>query len=485
MSTQSEGRIDLIIAGGMVIDGTGDRPEQMDIAISGDRIIAVGDPGDRSAQARIDAVGKVVAPGFIDVHTHDDAALIETPDMEMKISQGVTSVVVGNCGFSTAPFDTARVPDFRLEPIIRGEGLMEQRLGDYMQRVEAAKPSVNAAFLTGHSTLRYDAMGLDVEREATTAEIDRMQRRLSEALADGAIGMSSGLYYPPAAKATTAEVCHVAEPLGAAGGVYTAHMRDEGDDILAAMDEAFLIGRHAGAPVVISHHKCNGRANFGRTAETLPKFREAMRHQRISLDVYPYIAGSTILLPHMIARAERVMITGSKPHPECAGRDLDAIAREWGCTEPEAVERLQPAAAIYFSMSEDDLRQILRFEHAMIGSDGLPGDPHPHPRLWGTFPRVLGHYVRELGLIPLEHAVHRMTGLSATNFGLRDRGHLRAGAFADIVIFDPQTVGDQATFDAPLRRSTGIEHVFVNGRLGFTDGAVSAERRGRVLRREG
>ena len=174
------------------------------------------------------------------------------------------------------------------------------------------------------------------------------------------------------------------------------------------------------APVVISHHKCNGRANFGRTAETLPKFREAMKHQPISLDVYPYIAGSTILLPHMIARAERVMITGSKPHPECAGRDLDAIAREWGCTEPEAVERLQPAAAIYFSMSEDDLREILRFEHAMIGSDGLPGDPHPHPRLWGTFPRVLGHYVRELGLIPLEHAVHRQRG----RLQLRQRGHV-------------------------------------------------------------
>lgn len=483
MSTQSEGRIDLIIAGGMVIDGTGDRPEQMDIAISGDRIVAVGDLGDRSAQARIDAVGKVVAPGFIDVHTHDDAALIETPDMEMKISQGVTSVVVGNCGFSTAPFDTARVPDFRLEPIIRGEGLMEQRLGDYMQRVEAARPAVNAAFLTGHSTLRYDAMGLDVERQATPAEIDRMQRRLSEALEDGAIGMSSGLYYPPAAKATTEEVCRVAEPLGAAGAVYTAHMRDEGDDILAAMDEAFLIGRHAGAPVVISHHKCNGRANFGRTAETLPKFREAMKHQPISLDVYPYIAGSTILLPHMIARAERVMVTGSTPHPECAGRDLDAIARDWGCTEAEAVERLQPAAAIYFSMSEDDLREILRFEHAMIGSDGLPGDPHPHPRLWGTFPRVLGHYVRELGLIPLEHAVHRMTGLSATNFGLRDRGHLRAGAHADIVVFDPDTVGDRATFDAPLNPSAGIEHVFVNGQLSFTDGAVCAERKGRVLRR--
>ncbi len=483
MTTQSEGRMDLIIAGGMVIDGTGKRAEQMDVAISGDRIVAVGDLGDRSAQRRIDAVGRVVAPGFIDVHTHDDAALIETPDMAMKISQGVTTVVVGNCGFSTAPFDTDRVPDFRLEPIIRGDGLMEQRLGDYMARVEAARPAVNAAFLTGHSTLRYDAMGLDVEREATVAEIDRMQRRLGEALDDGAIGMSSGLYYPPAARATTAEVCRVAEPLGDTGGIYTAHMRDEGDDILAAMDEAFLIGRHAGAPVVISHHKCNGRTNFGRTAETLPKFREAMKKQRISLDVYPYIAGSTILLPHMIAKAERVMVTGSKPHPECAGRDLDAIARDWNCTETEAVARLQPAAAIYFSMSEDDLREILRFEHAMIGSDGLPGDPHPHPRLWGTFPRVLGHYVRDLGLIPLEHAVHRMTGLSAGNFGLADRGHVKAGYFADITIFDPETIGDRATFDAPLNPSAGIAHVFVNGQESFSGGTVGSTRRGRVLRR--
>ncbi|MXX23741.1 MAG: amidohydrolase family protein, partial [Rhodospirillales bacterium] len=322
--------------------------------------------------------------------------------------------------------------------------------------------------------------GLD--RAATPSEIARMRGRLEDSLAAGAVGMSTGLFYPPANAAPTEEVVELAAALAPAGAIHSTHMRDETAHVLESLDETFEIGRKAHVPVVISHHKCAGTPNHGRTLESLPKIDAARETQPIALDVYPYVAGSTVLNPHRMMSASRVIVTWSKSVPEAAGRDLSEIAAAWGCTETTAAERLQPAGAIYFIMDEEDVRRVLSYPHAMIGSDGLPHDQHPHPRLWGTFPRVLGHYARDVGLFPLEEAVRRMTGLSAAQFGLTDRGVLRAGAYADLVVFDPRTVADCSTWEEPARPASGIELVMVNGRAVWQAGAGTGARPGRALR---
>jgi N-acyl-D-amino-acid deacylase len=312
-----------------------------------------------------------------------------------------------------------------------------------------------------------------------------MQTRLQEALDAGAIGMSTGLFYAPATHAPPAEIEALAALLRPAGALYTTHMRDEAEHVLDSLDESFGVGRSAAVPVVISHHKTTGVANFGRTAETLPKIRVAMEAgQEIGLDAYPYIASSTVLRTQRIEDALKVLITWSKSAPEQAGRELADIARDWGVGILEAVERLQPAGAIYWMMDEADVQRVLAFPPTMIGSDGLPHDVHPHPRLWGTFPRVLGHYCRELGLFDLETAVHKMTGLSARRFGLAGRGVVAEGAYADLAVFDPKTVIDRASFTEPTLPAAGIAHVFVNGRPVWTEDKPSGERPGRALRRQ-
>src|SRR2546429_20154 len=261
-------------------------------------------------------------------------------------------------------------------------------------------------------------------------------------------------------------------------------MRDEAEHVLDSLDESFQVGRTAQVPVVISHHKTTGVANFGRTAETLPKIAAAMEGQQIGLDAYPYVASSTILRTSRLDEATRVLITWSKAMPEQAGRELADIARGWGVSIREAAQRLQPAGAIYWMMDEADVRRVLAFENTMIGSDGLPHDSHPHPRLWGTFPRVLGHYCREIGLFGLETAVHKMTGLSAARFGLTARGIVAPGAYADLTVFDPDTVIDRATFADPTLPAAGIEHVCVNGAPVWSAGQPTGNRPGRALRRQ-
>jgi N-acyl-D-amino-acid deacylase len=235
-------------------------------------------------------------------------------------------------------------------------------------------------------------------------------------------------------------------------------------------------------PVQISHHKCAGRQNHGRSRETLAKIDSVRASQPVGLDAYPYVAASTILDPMYIKDATRTLIAWSRARPETAGRDLAEVAAEMGCSLAEASDRLQPAGAVYFMMAEEDVRRILAYPHTMIGSDGSPHDDHPHPRLWGAFPRVVGHYVREVGLFSLEEAVRRMTSLPAAQFGLRDRGVLRPGAFADLVLFDPDTVADRSTFDRPVQPAAGIELVMANGRVVWRDGAATGERPGRALR---
>jgi N-acyl-D-amino-acid deacylase len=475
-------RYDTIIRNGQVADGTGKKLFAADVAIKGDRIAAVEAPGTLKGDNEIDAAGKVVAPGFIDVHTHDDTYIIEHPDMAMKASQGVTTVVCGNCGISASPYGRTDIPHLISLSVKKTENL-GKTFAEFAGKVEAARPAINGAFLIGHSTLRFDAMNLDVGRPASAGEIGVMRDKLDQALKEGAVGMSSGLFYPPAMAATTDEVAEVAKPLGKWGAVYTAHMRDESEDILKSMDETFEIGRRAGAHIVVSHHKCAGRANFGRMAETLPKFSDAMKQQEIAFDVYPYVAGSTILRKDMLWRCDKVLIAWSDSVADVSGRDLNELAREWGVTVDQACDRLQPAGAIYFMMDEKDVQSAMAHPGAMIGSDGIPFDTHPHPRLWGTFPRVLGHYSRDLKLFPLEDAVRRMTSYSAQRFRLAGRGEIKAGFFADLCIFDPATVIDAATFDEPKLPAKGIDTVFCNGAIAWRDGKPGGGHGGRVIRR--
>jgi N-acyl-D-amino-acid deacylase len=474
---------DWILRGAEVIDGSGGRRFRADVAIRGDRIAAVGEVDKAAGAVEVDASGRIVAPGFIDVHTHDDRALFATPEMTAKASQGVTTVVTGNCGVSLAPLVAEREPPPPLDLIGAAADYRHARFADYLAALDRDPAAVNAACLVGHSTLRVGAMAA-LDRPADGSELSHMSERLREALDAGAIGLSSGLAYAPAAAAPPAEIEALARILGPAGAVYTTHMRNEGSAVLDSLDESFAVGRTARIPVVISHHKTVGVENFGRTAETLPRIAEALAAQEVGLDAYPYIASSTVLTAAQAARATKVLVTWSRSAPDMAGRQLSAIAAEWGVGEAEAVGRLQPAGAIYWMMDEADVQRVLRFEHTMIGSDGLPHDAHPHPRLWGTFPRVLGHYSRGLGLFRLEEAVRRMTGLPARRFGLAGRGRVAVGAYADIAVFDPATVIDRATFEAPTRPAAGIEHVFVNGRRVWSGGAPTGERPGRALRRQ-
>ena len=472
---------DLIIRNARIIDGTGAPARPGDLAVEGDRIAAIGDLAGARAGRELDAGGKALAPGFIDVHTHDDRALLSDPLMTCKVSQGVTTVVTGNCGISLAPWPPGHAPVPPSDLIAERADQYFDSFAAYLAALDAEPPAVNVAAQVGHSSLRIGAMDR-LDRAATAREIAAMRARLEESLAAGAIGLSTGLFYRPANAAPTEEVIALAEAVAAAGGIHSTHMRDETDHITDSLAETFAIGRAAQVPVVISHHKCAGAPNHGRTRETLPMIAEARSRQPIALDVYPYVAGSTVLDARRMMNARRVIVTWSRPHPEFAGRDLDDVAAELGLSIEAAAERLSPAGAIYFIMDEDDVRRVLSFPHAMIGSDGLPHDRHPHPRLWGTFPRVLGHYVREVGLFDLEEAVRRMTGLPAAQFGLVDRGTLRPGARADLVLLDPDMIADRATWERPTEPAAGIEMVMVNGREVWHGGAHTGARPGRALR---
>ncbi|MET3666143.1 D-aminoacylase [Caulobacter sp. 1776] len=477
---------DIVLRGGLVIDGGGGEGFAADVAIAGDTIVAVGPALDAPGARVVDVSGLVVAPGFIDVHTHDDLICITQPDMVPKISQGVTTVVAGNCGIS-APllrFDDAVAEPFNL--LGAREDFAYDTFADYRRAVEAATPRVNVAALVGHSALRVLCLD-DLERPATTAERARMDALLRDALDEGALGLSSGVFYAPAWAADVAELQGLAATVAAAGGVYTAHIRDEREGIIEALREAFQVAQGAAesgpAPLILSHHKCAGVRNWGRAAETLGLIDQARQRQPVHLDCYPYTAGSTIIRPDLADGEVEILINWSEPHPEMGGRTLKSIAEDWAVSEPEAAERLQPGGASYFQMAESDMRAILSHPCCMIGSDGLPHDTLPHPRLWGAFPRVLGHYARDLRLLSLEAAVRKMTGLAAETFRLKDRGRIAVGMKADVTVFDADAILDRATYEAPTQPAAGIAHVFVNGLLAWTEGGPTAGRAGRFLRR--
>ncbi len=473
--------IDLVIRGAQLIDGTGSAARQADVAIADDRIMAVGTVAEDAGGREIDAAGLTLTPGFIDVHTHDDRAVLSNPTMDCKISQGVTTVVTGNCGISLAPLSPSGPPPAPANLIGDRPEHYFARFGDYLDALDTDPASVNVVAQVGHSTLRMGAMDT-LDRAATANEIAIMRARLEEALDDGAVGMSTGLFYRPANAAPTGEVIELAKTLAPAGAMHSTHMRDETEHVLDSIDETCTIGREAGVPIVISHHKCAGQANHGRTRVTLPRIAAAHERQPLALDVYPYVAGSTVLDARRMMNASRVIVSWSKPHPEVVGRDFDDIAKDWSLSAEDTAERLNPAGAIYFIMDEADVRRVLAFPRAMIGSDGLPHDSHPHPRLWGTFPRVLGHYARDLGLFPLEEAVRRMSGFPAAQFGLTGRGVIREGAYADLVLFNAEQIIDRATFEDPVQPAAGIAMVMVNGRLTWQDGEHAGSRAGRALR---
>jgi N-acyl-D-aspartate/D-glutamate deacylase len=476
-------KVDWLFKNVTVVDGSGGPQYRADVAVEGDKIVAIAPALDVTAKQTVDGEGRVLAPGFIDVHTHDDINVIRIPEYLPKISQGITTVIVGNCGISAA---TATIKTDVPDPM----NLLGQKpqfiyptVEAYAHAVEEARPAVNVGTLVGHTALRNNHMD-DLFRAATESEIAAMRVQLREALKQGALGLSTGLAYATALQSSTEEVMALAEELAAENGIYTTHLRSEFEPILEALDEAFRIGRHGKVPVVVSHHKCAGAKNWGRTKETLAFFDKMRQHQDISCDCYPYSASSSTLDMKQITDEFDIIITWSEPHPEIAGQTLQQIADGWQMTLREAGKRLMPAGAIYYNMDEQDVRRVISYPVTMIGSDGLPNDPMPHPRLWGAFPRVLGHYCRDEKLFTLSQAVHKMTGMSAARFQLPQRGLVKVGYFADLVLFDPETVRDVASFSDPKQPAAGIEAVMVNGEMSYGSDQRVTGRAGRFLRRQ-
>ena len=475
-------RCDVLIRNARVVDGSGAAAVTADVAVAEGRICAVGGALECDAAETVDAHGLTLAPGFIDVHTHDDLEVLRDPQMLAKISQGVTTVVTGNCGISAAPVTLrGELPD-PMNLLGPAEAFRYPKFAAYRAAVQAAKPAVNVAALVGHTALRANHMDR-LDRAASGAEVAAMRSQLEEALGCGALGLSTGLAYLSAHAATTEEVLALAEPLAAAGAVYTTHMRTETEKILDAMEEAFTIGRMSRVPVIVSHLKCAGIANWGRSGEVLEALEAVRVRQQVGCDCYPYAAGSSTLDMRQVDERVKITITWSTPHEEMAGSTLAEIAAAWGVSQVEAARRLQPAGAIYHSIAEEDMRRILAHKATMIGSDGLPSDPRPHPRLWGTFPRVLGRYSREEKLFTLAEAVHKMTGMPAQRFGLEGRGLIRVGYCADLVLFDAERVLDTATYADPVRPAQGIDAVWVNGVLAYTSLGTTGKRAGEFVAR--
>ena len=479
---------DTIIRNATIIDGTGADRFVGDVAVDDGHITEVGDTSG-SATQEIDATGLVLAPGFVDVHTHDDGALLLHPDMEFKISQGCTSVVVGNCGFSAIP----AVPG---EPTLDLSGMQAEwrDLDGYRQNVEKSTPAVNAMMLVGHNTIRSLEMGSD-RRPPSDAELERMRHHVQLAMEQGACGFSSGLIYRPGRWSDTEEVLELAKVIAPYDGIYATHMRNENDYLLEAVDEALEIGERAGIAVQISHHKAAGRKNWGKVKDSLAKVDAAVANgARVTLDVYPYTAGSGPMIQYFDLDnpnpelATAIQLASCPAYRQYEGRMLVDVAEELEISVTEAVRHILTAPegkntiCIQHIMDEGDIVSNLRHERVMIGSDGIPDlAGKPHPRLFGTFPRVLGRYVREQGVLGLESAVRRMTSLSCDVHGLQDRGRIVEGNWADLVLFDPNVIADVATYEDPKRESAGIRNVWVNGQLAFQESLHTQIGAGKVL----
>lgn len=472
-----------------VLDGRGGPAFEADVSVVGDAIELVG-PRAPAGSVEIDGRGRYLAPGFVDVHSHDDAALLELPELPFKLAQGCTSVVVGNCGFGLAPLSSVEPPG--------NAGLFGPRrprfasLRAYHAALSAAEPAVNVATLVGHHNLLASVLG-EGERSPNPQQRTELRSLLNRELDAGALGLSTGLIYRPGRSASTDEIAELAALCGERGLIYATHLRSESTRLLEAVEEAIAIGSSAGCRVQISHHKAAGRANWGKTEQTHAALARAnAAGGDVAFDVYPYTAGSGPLIEYFdparpdleLLRVTR--IASCPPWPELEGQMLVDAARAQGLELPALVARLLAAPGgertlcLTFTMGDEDLERNLLHPLSMIGSDGLADlSGKPHPRLFGTFPRVLGHYVRERGLLELAQAVRKMTSLPCERFGLRGRGLVAEGMKADLVLFDAQTVADAASYDEPQRFPRGIECVVVNGALAYRSGVI--QRAGRVL----
>jgi dihydroorotase/N-acyl-D-amino-acid deacylase len=502
---------DLLLRNARVVDGTGAPWFRADVAVKGDTIAAVGPAFTVEADRVIDVGDQVVAPGFIDVHTHARHGIFQVPTADNYVLQGVTTLFEGQDGSSPLP------------------------VGDFLARVAALNPAVNFGTFVGHGSVREAVMGLD-DRAPTPEELEGMVAAVTEAMREGAFGLSTGLFYVPGAFARTEEVVALARAAGRGGGIHVSHMRDEAAGVLASVEETIMIGEAGGLPTQITHHKIIGRAGWGRSAETLRLVEEARRQGvDVTIDQYPYTASSTSFVgalfppwaleggsaalgrrmedPASRGRIRDVVIgkirdergggdasrlqVATCPHDASLdGKTLAAVLRERG-REPTIEEAADlvleivdggGATGIFHAMAEVDVERILASPFTMVASDGgIPtfGEGAPHPRSYGTFARVLAIYVRERKLLSLEEAVRKMTALPAARVGLTDRGLVRPGMKADLTVFDPATIRDRATFTAPHAYARGVSFVLVNGVVVVDEGRLSGVRPGRVLRGPG
>lgn len=498
---------DLVIINGKIIDGTGNSWYYSDVGVNDGKIAFIGKLENAQATRTIDAKGLIVSPGFIDVHTHIEGSEIRIPTAPNFILDGVTSVVTGNCGGSSLD------------------------IAEYFKKVDSVKTSINIATLIGHNTVRRAVMG-DAARDPNENEQRLMETLVEKAMKEGSVGLSTGLIYVPGAYAKTQEVVDLAKVAARYGGVYASHIRDEGDSVTFALDEAIAIGEQALIPVQISHFKVTYKPNWGRSINTLAQVEEARKRGiEVTIDQYPYIASSTTLnttVPNWVFSGGRDSVrwrlrdraTRTKIKVEMVetlakknmndysyamiarygrdstynGKNISTVNKLKGrqstpLDEAETILELiastERVQMVYFSMNEDDLRRILQYPFNMFASDaGIArfGSNMPHPRAYGTNARVLGMYVRDLKLIRIEEAIRRMTSLPATKFNIRDRGLLREGLAADIVIFDEKNVSDRATFEKPHAYSVGFEYVIVNGQVTAERGKHTGVRNGVVLK---
>ena len=489
---------DIVIRRGLVLDGTGAPGERADIGVRGDRIATVGAiEADATAAETIDASSLAVAPGFIDVHSHDDILVLAEPDVTGKSMQGVTTVVNGNCGSGVVPqrLPTGNLRQAGVDPAVVPSW---DDHGAYLAAIEAQPPSINVAQLIGLGTLRGGVIGSSTEqRPATDEEIEAMRAVVSEGLQSGAVGVSTGLIYEPGRYVSTEEIIAVSEPLRDLGGLYASHVRGEGETLLQAHAEAIAIGEALGRPVQISHHKASGRSVWGRVTESLAQIEAAQdRGVEVHADQYPYTAGST-RLGAMVQNefftsggmtGEDILLAAVPGQPDLEGLSVADLSERWDLLAEDAAKRLVDeedgnVIAIAFMMDEADVRTVMRHPSTMIGTDGIGWGTRPHPRHFGSYPRILGYYVRDEGVLTLEEAVHKASGMPAAKFALTDRGIIREGAYADLLLFDPETVAEVSTYEDPRRAPEGMPCVFVNGEAVVRDGEHTHARVGRVLRR--
>jgi N-acyl-D-amino-acid deacylase len=533
--------MDVLFRGATVFDGSGSPGRQLDVAVRGDRIAAVGGAATEFSQGHsqiVEADGLALAPGFIDLHSHADHTLTAFPATPNSISQGVTTEVIGLCGFSPAPVSPDPERAEHLRELVRGLGpdldWGWNGFGSFLDRLDAARPATNVAALVGHGALRIAAMGMD-DRAPSTSELAHMRAELVEALGAGAFGMSTGLVYAPGAFATTDELLSLGEELRKADALYVSHIRNEGERLFESVEEALRIGETHGIRTQVSHLKASGRRSFGTLTGAVERIQSARaRGVRANCDVYPYTAGSTFLhqilppwvkeggIPRMIERLRvpeqrqrvrhdiehglpgwgnhleaaggwhNILITSvnAPEHRAAEGRRVDDLAAEARAdpldyTLDLLVKDRGASVMVIFQMHEADVREALSFSAAGIGSDLLgvtSATARVHPRAYGTFVRVLGWGVREAQLFPLQEAVRKMTSLPADILGLPDRGRVQVGAVADLVLFDPERVADAATYEDPTRLAVGIEYVLIGGEWALQRGAIARLDGGRLLR---